>query len=253
MSTPLVLLHGWGLSAGVWTPVVRALPPTASVLTPDLPGHGAAPAAPHADLASWGDTLLIDLPPRMTVCGWSLGGMIALDLARRYPERVARVILMNTTARFVATPDGEPPWPHGLEHSVVDGFINGYATDPLTTLRRFIALQALGDARRRPVSAALGEALSATTPDDSNSQALADGLRILAESDLRTTLNTIQQPVHIIHGAGDALMPLAGAEWLAEHLPDSTLAIFDDCGHAPLLSRPDACAALIAEWASERA
>jgi pimeloyl-[acyl-carrier protein] methyl ester esterase len=40
-------------------------------------------------------------------------------------------------------------------------------------------------------------------------------------------------------------MPLAGAEWLAGQLPQGRLTVFDDCGHAPFLSRPAECAALI--------
>lgn len=246
-----MLLHGWGLSAGVWAPVVRALPAAMTTLTPDLPGHGTAPAAPRADLGAWGDTLIDELPPAMTLCGWSLGGLIALDLARRYPERIARVILLATTARFVAAPQDDSPWPHGLERSVVDGFIHGYATEPAATLRRFTALQAMGDTQRRTVSAGLGVALSGPRADCPG--ALADGLQILAESDLRATLGEIRQPVRMIHGAGDALMPVAGAEWLAEHLPNSTLNVLDGCGHAPLLSRPTECATLITEWTRARA
>lgn len=250
MSTPLVLLHGWGLSARVWTPVVQSLPQAMCILTPDLPGHGNAAAAPRGELMAWGDTLLAALPATMTLCGWSLGGMIALDLARRHPERIARVILMATTARFVAAPDAQPPWPHGLDASIVDGFIDGYATDPATTLRRFTALQTMGDTQRRMVNARLSEALSVSS--QGNPGALADGLRMLARSDLRATLGEIHPPVHIIHGAGDALMPLAGAQWLARRLPRASLDVFEGCGHAPLLSRPANCAALIAEWTSER-
>lgn len=248
MSTPLVLLHGWGLSARVWTPLVRALPSAMTVVTPDLPRHGAAPAAPRAGLAAWSDALLADLPPTMTLCGWSMGGLMALDLARRYPQRVTTLILIDASARFVAAPQGDPPWQHGLESGVVEGFIDDYATAPLPTLRRFVALQALGDAQRRSVSAGLIDALTSAP-----SAGLADGLRVLAESDLRATLGEIEQPVHIIHGAGDALMPVAGAAWLAEQLPRATLDVLDDCGHAPLLSRPVDCANLIAEWTSERA
>ncbi|MBI1907399.1 MAG: alpha/beta fold hydrolase [Rhodocyclales bacterium] len=244
MSTPLVLLHGWGLSARVWTPVMQALPTHMTVVTPDLPGHGAAPAAPRGSLAAWSDTVLASLPPTMTLCGWSLGGLIALDLARRYPQRVTTLVLIDTSARFVAAPQEDPPWLHGLESGVVDGFIKGYAADPLPTLRRFVALQALGDARRRGVSAGLNDALTSAP-----SAGLADGLRILAESDLRATLGEIQQPVHVIHGARDALMPVAGAAWLAGHLPHATLNILGDCGHAPLLSRPLDCTTLMAEWA----
>ena len=73
----------------------------------------------------------------------------------------------------------------------------------------------------------------------------------LADTDLRATIGQVRQPVRLIHGAEDRLMPAAAAEWLADTLPDGRLSVFKDCGHAPLLSRPADCAALIAAFATE--
>lgn len=245
MNTPsLVLLHGWGLGPQVWAGLRDVLPSKQTVLAPDLPGHGAAPAAPGADIAAWSDALLPALPERAALCGWSLGGLIALDLAHRYPAKVDRLILIGSSPCFVTRTGEDDAWPHGLDADTVTGFIASFATDPATTLRRFIALQALGDARRRAVGAGLNTALAAL--DGDRAKALGDGLRLLADTDLRPVVRDVRQPVHIIHGTSDALMPVAAARWLAEHCEHSQLTLFDDCGHAPFLSRPDDCAALIA-------
>nr|WP_211163041.1 alpha/beta fold hydrolase [Aromatoleum diolicum] len=239
------MLHGWGLGPQVWSRLRDALPPDLSVLAPELPGHGAAPPAARADIAGWSDTLLPDLPEHAVLCGWSLGGLIALDLAHRYPERVERLILIGSSPCFVSrSGEDAAPWPHGLDADTVDGFIASFAADPAITLRRFIALQALGDARRRTVGAGLNAAL--TTLDGDRAKSLADGLQLLANTDLRPIVRDIRQPVHIIHGAGDALMTATAARWLADHCEHSQLTLFDDCGHVPFLSRPDDCAALIA-------
>ena len=248
MSAPvptLVLLHGWGLLPRVWTELRQALPPDLMVLAPALPGHGDAPPAPGATLADWSDALLAALPEGAVLCGWSLGGLIALDLARRHPEMVSRLILIGSSPCFVSQSDCAPggPWPHGLDAATVAGFIDGFAVDPAATLRRFVALQAIGDARRRAVAGELADAHA--RHDGRRADALADGLRVLAETNLRATLDTIRQPVRLLHGSGDALMPLAGAEWLAGQLPQGRLTVFDDCGHAPFLSRPAECGALI--------
>lgn len=239
----LVLLHGWGLGPQVWTGLVRHLPPGLRVRTPALPGHGGA-AARSQTLEAWGDALLPELPDGAVVCGWSLGGLVALDLARRHPHKVARLVLIGTSPCFVTRADtARAPWPHGLAASTVAGFIEDFAHDPAATLRRFVALQALGDARRRTVSNALNAALADIGQCDP--AALDVGLRLLADSDQRPALADVRQPVQLIHGAGDALMPVAAAEWLATQLPDARLARLDDCGHAPFLSRPEDCAALI--------
>jgi len=244
VSTPrLVLLHGWGLGPQVWAGLLDVLPPDLAVLAPELPGHGATPRAPGTDIAAWSDALLPTLPERTVLCGWSLGGLIALDLAHRHPEKVERLILIGSSPCFVTRTGEDDAWPHGLDADTVAGFIASFATDPATMLRRFIALQALGDARRRAVGAGLNTALAAV--DGDRAKALADGLRLLADTDLRPVVRNIRQPVHIIHGAGDALMPVAAARWLAEQCEHSELTQFDDCGHAPFLSRPHECAALI--------
>lgn len=244
MSAPaLVLLHGWGLTPRVWQGVRAALSPSLEILAPPLPGHGDdAPPAGGPSLSAWSDALLPAIPERSVVCGWSLGGLLALDLARRHPQRVSRLVLIGTSPCFVARGE-ENPWRHGLAAETVAGFMTDFARDPAATLRRFIALQALGDARRRAVNAGLGEALAPV--GDMQRAALADGLRVLAETDLRAAIVGVAQPVHVVHGAGDALMPVAGAQWLAARLPRGTLTVVEDCGHAPLLSRPAECAALI--------
>lgn len=241
---PLVLLHGWGLTPHVWSGLRAALPAGATTFAPPLPGHGDALPALSADLAAWSDALLPALPERAVLCGWSLGSLIALDLARRHPGRVARLILIGATPCFIAR-NGDAPWPQGLDATTVAAFNASFAKDPAGTQKKFIALQSLGDARRRAVAADLAAALADAGP--ARAPGLSCGLELLAKTDLRAYVPEIHQPTRLIHGAGDALMPLAAAQWLARQLPDARLTCFDDCGHAPFLSRPQECAALIAE------
>lgn len=244
MSLPLVLLHGWGLTPRVWDPLRAHLPPDRIVHAPTLPGHGeAAPAA--CDLRAWSDALLSKLPERCVLCGWSLGAMLAMDLAHRRPERVARLVLIGATPRFVA----DATWPHGLDAETVAGFMLDFAADAAGTLRRFVALQALGDARRRSVQGGLMDAVA--TPDGKSTRDFAGGLQLLAEADLRDTAAALPQRTLLLHGAGDALMPLAAARWLQDTLSTAELTVFDDCGHAPHLSRAPDSAALIEAFARD--
>ncbi len=246
--TPLTLLHGWAMTPEVWrTPdaaLATALATRYDVLTPPLPGHAGTPAAPAATLAAWRDALLPQLPTQSVLCGWSLGALLALDIARHHPQRVARLILIGATARFVAGPD----WPHGLDADTVAAFRTGHANAPDATQRRFLALQALGDAWRKPVLQAL---TASCTDANAAAPALADGLHILEETDLRATVSEIRQPTLLLHGANDALMPAGAAHWLATVLPAARLHLFEDCGHAPFLSRPQDCAQLINAFANE--
>ncbi|HJV27781.1 MAG TPA: alpha/beta fold hydrolase [Aromatoleum sp.] len=240
--TPLVLLHGWGLTPAVWRNFLPALPSGLDLHTPALPGHGGGAPPDSLDIADWADVLAPTLPDGAVVCGWSLGGMIAMNLARYRPEKVSRLVLIGSSPRFVAV--DEQDWPHGLAAGTVREFIDNFEAAPEVTLKRFIALQTLGDAHRRAVGNALTEALIGI--DGTRLPALSRGLRLLASSDQRAIPSGIRQPVTLIHGAADALMPVGAARWLANALPLVRLMVLDKCGHAPFLSRPDVCAEQLA-------
>ncbi|WP_374482920.1 alpha/beta fold hydrolase [Zoogloea sp.] len=238
MSRDLVLLHGWGLSSSVWKPLAAALSGTFTLHTPNLPGHGtAAPARPS--LNEWADALLSRIPEDAVLVGWSLGAQLALHLARQNPERVARLVLIGASPRFVQADD----WPAALPGATLSAFRQDFDTTPDATQRRFVALQSFGDSARKAVAATLTDSL--TSADEHHKAALADGLRLLAEADLRALIPDVRQPVRLLHGSEDKLMPVAAAEWLADTLPDARLTVFGQCGHAPFLSRPEECATLI--------
>ena len=238
MSAPLVLLHGWGSSPAVWSALREALPRALEIHAPALPGHGGAFVA-SADVAAWADAIGSQLPPTSVLCGWSLGGLLALRIARRRPERVERLVLIGCTPCFVQRDD----WPSALPEGDVAQFQQSFEADPDGLLKRFHALQVVGDAQRKPTLRGL--ALARAPAADADRPTMAAGLEILRRTDLRAELPAIEQPVRVLHGAGDSLMPVDAAVAMSDALADGRLSVFDDCGHAPHLSRARDCAALI--------
>lgn len=239
---PLVLLHGWAMRPTVWAPLVRELGTDREISALALPGHDGASPAANPTVHAWSDALLARMPPRAIVVGWSLGAMLALDLAARHPQRVSSLVLIGATPRFVATAG----WPCALPAETVSAFVSGYAAAPEPTLRRFLALQAVGDSARRRVLSVLENSREDGTVWR---PALADGLTVLADADLRAALGMITQPVQLIHGEGDALMPVDAARAMTGALPNARLDVIEACGHAPFLSSPGACAALVRQLA----
>ena len=258
----IVLLHGWGMTPAVWAPIESLLGERRSVALP-LPGHAGATPAPAGEVAAWSGRLATQLPPATTLVGWSLGAMLALDLARRAPERVARLVLIGGTARFVADDAPAPDtWP-GLAPATVEAFRAGFARDPHATLKRFLALQCLGEPDRRGVQTRLGAALTpldapehrekdsspsaapATGEPQTNPAcaALADGLTVLACTDLRATLSTLPVPSLWLGGRRDLLVPTKAMQASAAVTPQATFVEIAGGGHAPFLGHADRVAA----------
>jgi pimeloyl-ACP methyl ester carboxylesterase len=97
----VVLLHGVGLRAEAWNPVIDALSQRFEVIAPDIPGHGDSPesALPDPDgsraLSAYAEALLPLLDRPAFVLGHSMGALLALDLAARFPEKMLGVAALN--------------------------------------------------------------------------------------------------------------------------------------------------------------
>ena len=238
----LVLLHGWGMNALVWEEAAAALAQRFRVHNVDLPGHGQSPACTPFDLYALTAALAAELPPRATICGWSLGGQLAINWARTRPRQVERLVLIATTPRFVQAKD----WDCGIDHAVLDDFAENLTRDWRETLHRFNALQARGDAHERTVSRRLRKRLLAR--GEPVPAALSAGLNILRQTDLRAELTHISQPTLILHGARDGVVPVAAGEYLQRTLPCATLDVFDGTSHALPVAQPQRAALRIGEF-----
>lgn len=101
MSTPtLVFLHGVGLDHSVWEPVAELLAGCATIVAPDLPGHGTRPPAPDdVTLADLAHGVVADVQPGAHLIGFSLGAMVAQYLAIHRPDLVASLTSISSVCR----------------------------------------------------------------------------------------------------------------------------------------------------------
>ncbi len=242
----LVLLHGWGMNGGVWADLAARLSDKLTVLTPDLPGHGASPMIEPYDMVVAVDQLAAAVPARCIVAGWSLGGQLALAWADRYPQQVERLILIATTPRFVSAPD----WPHGMAMDVFTGFAASLAHDAAATLQRFLLLEAQGDEQARAVVRRLETALAARPAP--GSVALAQMLNGLQDTDMRAMLSGIKQLTLVLHGDCDRITLPAAGEFLAARLPHGQIQLISGAAHAPFISRPEAVCKLMLDFCNEQ-
>jgi pimeloyl-[acyl-carrier protein] methyl ester esterase len=239
----LVLLHGWGMNAAVWAGLPAAMTRERPVVPIDLPGHGGGPFRLAAtDLDAWADACLAVTPPRAVWLGWSLGGLVALAAALRAPKRVAGLILMAATPRFVRAAD----WPAAMVSETLHQFHSGLLADPAGTLDRFLALQVRGgEAARETLRTLRRELAGRPAPDP---QALALGLDLLRDGDLRPRLAELSCPSLWLFGSHDTLVPAAAAPAVSALVPAARVQVIPGAAHAPFLSHPAETAALIGDF-----
>ncbi len=236
----LLLLHGWGMHAGIWADVRRQWP-VSDVLAPDLPGYGGtSPLA--GGLNELAQEMLRHVPDRFDVCGWSLGGLLAQQMALLAPDRVRRVVLVGATPCFVTREN----WNCGIEKSVLMAFGEELAQAYEPTLKRFLALQVRGEQAARDNLARLREQLFARGRPDV--AVLRQGLQILLETDLRAETPLMRQPLLLVQGSQDQLTPPCAAEWLATKVSGAQLIRVSGAAHAPFLSHATAFVAALRDF-----
>ncbi len=242
---PLVLLPGLGFAPSVWDGLRRGL---ARHFTPSdmpLPGFdGGRAMPPDANIEQWLDALLPRLP-RGKACylGWSLGGLLALALAARYPERVMALVTIGSNPRFCRDRD----WRSGLPKRWFDDFQARAEDNPAAALRRLLLLTAHGEAAPRALAAQLRPHALPGAPG-----AFASGLSLLRRAELRATLGTLRVPVLQLLGGCDALVPAALATPLRRLSGDGQrIAVLPHAGHAAFLSQPVPVLGAVRAFASD--
>lgn len=239
----LVLLHGWGLNSGVWQGVKALLSERYQVVTPDLPGFGQNREFPASySLERVVAQLATQIPDNSYICGWSLGGLLAIALAKQYPHKVARLALCAASPCFLAKPD----WP-GMQASVLQQFAAALSENIAQTIQRFLAIQAMGSEHARVDIQQLRQAIAAYPLPES--AAVQGALRLLAEQDLRTVLSALSQPVSGCFGRLDSLVPVAVLTQLQQLLPDAHFTVFEKASHAPFISHPHDFVTWLTNWA----
>jgi len=243
---PLVMLHGWGMHGGIWSDTAARLAQHFRVHCVDLPGHGASEPPAEFTLDGVVGHLAAHFDKPITVCGWSLGGQIALHWAMREPEKIKRLILVTSTPCFAERND----WIFGMPQQTLSQFAAGMEKDLNATLRRFLGLQVRGSEHERELLAELRERLFGR--DEPDIDTLRGALAILRDSDLRSVLPKIMQPALVIAGERDKLSPPEASKFMALSLPNARGVTIEGAAHAPFISHREEFIAYVIEFMNEK-
>lgn len=226
--TPLLLVPGLLCDASLWAHQTRYLA--------DIADLRIVETMLDESIADMVGRALEDAPPRFALAGLSMGGYVALEFLRRASDRVARVALLDTSAR----------------------------ADDAATLRRrrdFIALAEQGSFKGvtprllpafihpdRMDDEELVSAVTAMAERVGKDAFLRQQKAIMARPDSRPDLPGIAVPTMVVCGRQDAATPLALSEEIAANVPGARLCIIEECGHLSTMERPHAVTALMRDW-----
>ncbi len=236
---PLVLLHCLGVDHRFWD-FARPLAQDFTLYRYDLPGHGAAPMPNRTyTIADLSDQLAALMEKhaiaRAHIRGISLGGLIAQDFAARYPERVDRLILVDTTPRY--TDEMRSMWAERAATARTKGV--AVMVDALLGIWFSQPAIARNDA---------GVAYVRDTLTRCSGEAYALACEALAAADLRSGLGSIKAKTLVICGDDDIPSFLDAARELANSIPDATLKWVPGTRHASVLEKPADAIALLGRF-----
>jgi 2-succinyl-6-hydroxy-2,4-cyclohexadiene-1-carboxylate synthase len=230
----VVLLHGFSGTSRAWDGVVERLDRERYLpLAVDLPGHGAAADAPQPiTFAGCVATVLERAPARFALCGYSLGGRIALHVALAAPERVSRLVLVSTSAGIEDA--GERAQRRAADRCLADeleqipfeDFIRRWRTQPLFAAEPPEVRRLASEDQRR-----------------NRPEALAAALRGIGTGEMEPLwdrLHELSMPVTVLAGEADRKF-VAIARRLAAGPPAGALVVLAG-GHGLLLENPVAVA-----------
>ncbi|WP_417211717.1 alpha/beta fold hydrolase [Antarctobacter sp.] len=226
--TSLVLLPGMMCDARLFGPQIAALSGTATIHL--------APITARDSVQALARDVLADAPPRFALAGLSMGGIVAMEVLRQAPERVAKIALMDT---------------------------NPLAERAEVKARRLPQIKAAAEGRLRSVlrdemkpSYLADCANRETILDLCMDMALALGPDVFARQsralmdrpDQCDTLRAARLPALVLCGRDDALCPVERHEHMASLIPDARLHIVEGAGHLPTLEQPEVTSRALRLW-----
>jgi 2-succinyl-6-hydroxy-2,4-cyclohexadiene-1-carboxylate synthase len=233
----VILLHGFAGTRRGWDLVTEgAGSERYRPLALDLRGHGAAAQARPVTFGACVDDVLAAAPPRFSLCGYSMGGRIALHVALRAPERVERLVLLAATAGIedaaerAARRAADERLAAFAEQSTIEAFADRWAAQPMF-------------AADPPEVAAFARA-DMLRNDPRALAAVLRGIGTGAMPPVWERLRELRMPVSVLAGERDAKFVAVG-ERLAGALPDACLVVVRGAGHGLPREAPQAVSGVL--------
>ena len=231
MAEPLVFLPGMMCDARLFGPQIAELSADTAVMV--------APITQGERVEEIASGLLDLLPQRFALAGLSMGGIVAMEILRRAPERVTRIALLDTN------PLAETPQVAAAREPQIVAARTGRM---LQVMREEMKPNYLAPGAGRPAVLDLVMDMADTLgPEVFIRQSRA----LQRRPDQQSTLRKCKIPALVLCGAHDVLCPVRRHEFMAELIPNAKLHIIEDAGHLPTLEQPDETTRALRAWMTQ--
>jgi len=228
---PLVLLPGLLCDRALWEAQIDDLSDIGEPSVADLSRDDSVTAMAQRVLAA--------APARFALAGLSMGGYVAQEIMRQAPDRVARLALLDTSARADTEEQGTRR--RGLIELAEKGEFHGVTP---RLLPMFLHPARLND---QPLVARV-TAMTARVGKDAF---LRQQHAIMGRKDSRASLAAVKCPTLVLCGRQDQLTPLELHEEIAALIHGARLEIVEECGHLSTMERPWEVSVLLRQWLTE--
>jgi pimeloyl-ACP methyl ester carboxylesterase len=228
MSEPILFVPGMMCDARVFGPQIDDLSRdfaihVARVARAETIREMAAEAIHHA-------------PPRFALAGISMGGIVAMEILRRVPERVTRLALISTTP-LPETPE-QAAWREPQIVKAQAGRLD-------EAMRAAMSPDNLGPGPSRARALAVVDAMAA---DLGPQEFIRQSRALQRRPDAQRVLRTLRVPTLVLCGGHDKMTPVKRHTFMAELIPYAELAVIEEAGHLPTLETPQKVNMALRAW-----
>lgn len=228
MAEPLLLIPGMMCDARLYTPQITEFSAQRAV-------HVAS-VTKCETIEEMAKKVLDSAPAHFALAGLSMGGMVAMEILHRAPERVTRVALMDTNSQ------SETPAIAASREPQIVGVMAGRLAEVMGDVMR---PEYLAAGPRRNEILALTQQMAIVLGEG---EFVRQSRALQRRPDQQKTLRKIRMPALVLCGAEDRLTLPRRHEFMSELIPYATLRIIDGAGHIPTLEAPEATNAALREW-----
>jgi 3-oxoadipate enol-lactonase len=235
---PLLFMHGWMCNRQFWKKQIDAFSQTHQVVATDFRGQGESDVPEGGyGLGQLADDVFAVMSKlgieRTVVVGHSMGGMTAQEFCKRYMKHVSGLVLVTTIAadledRLISKRIERESKTLGFREAFLKYFDGWFAPDTDRTIVDWVREEML----KTPEKVGL------------------DLVRAYSRFDLRADLPNFQVPCIVIGARADASAVPVESETLAKLIPDARLVMIEDCGHFPMLEKPEDFKTILDEFLS---